>query len=75
MSSDLTAEASLFIGNYKYVSTTRRDDYYRLGAGVTYSYSTHVKCNATYSYQDNSSNISNLSFSESVFGVSVAVRY
>ena len=74
MSSVLTADASVFIGNYKYVSTTRRDDYYRLQTGVTYSYNTHVKCSATYSYQDNSSNISNLSFTENLFGVSLAVR-
>jgi hypothetical protein len=71
----VTADASLHYGQYKYVASTRSDDYYRLQAGLTYSCNANVKVNGTYGYQDNSSNFSGLSFKGNVFGVSVAVRY
>lgn len=71
----LTVDGSLNYSNFKYVSSSRADDFYMGHLGLTYSYNANVKFNAAYDYQDNSSNLSGASFTNNVFGVSVIVRY
>jgi hypothetical protein len=75
LDSVLAANVSLFYSNYKYIATTRNDDFYRFEMGVTYSYSSVLKLNASYNYQRNSSNVAGSSFAGNIYGLSAILRY
>ncbi len=75
MSSVLTANAGLSYSNYKYIASTRSDDFYRVEAGVTYSCTSYLKLNAAYNYQRNTSNLAGATFAANVLGVSAILRY
>jgi hypothetical protein len=75
LDSVLAANVSLFYSNYKYIATTRNDDFYRFEMGVTYSYSSVLKLTASYNYQRNSSNVAGSSFAGNIYGLSAILRY
>jgi hypothetical protein len=75
LSEVLSADGSLNYGNFKYVGSSRVDDFYQAHIGLTYSLNKAVKFNGAYDYQDNSSNLSGSSFTDNVFSVAVIVRY
>ena len=71
----LTVDGNLFYTNFKYVTSSRQDDYYVASVGLTYKFDKHLSVRGGYSYQNDSSNVSGVSFNDNVFSVSLSARY
>ena len=60
---------------YSYITSTQRDDFYTARAGVSYMISRNVTVSASYTYAQDSSNITLDSFKDNLFSISGALRF
>jgi hypothetical protein len=69
------ANAQLNYSRYDYIQTTQKDDFYNGLVGLTYIVNAHVSLTGSYTYTEDSSNITADSFTNNVFSLSTSLRF
>jgi hypothetical protein len=66
---------TLGYSQYDYLASSREDDYLVAGLGLTYTYNEYLSFNASYSYNDNSSDLAGAEFTANVIRLGANFRY
>jgi polysaccharide biosynthesis protein VpsM len=75
LSDQWKANAQFSYGNYDYLTTIQKDNFYNGEVGLTYVFSTNISLTGSYNYIEDSSNITLDSFTDNLFTLSVSFRY
>jgi hypothetical protein len=69
------ASALLNYSRYDYISTIQKDDFYNAQVGITYIVNANISVIGSYTYTEDSSNLTADSFNNNIFSISTSLRF